>query len=162
MWNLGQEPALNETGMGICLKCGCWCAYSCEYGNAPHWVLCLVPPGEKRHFTPPQGQLWHIRPGKGISISRKGVVSGGEVRNHFSRKRSIVTGSRAKMAEMWDVNPSKSPDKPQTKVKLQSWCGSTACKCCLRHVHKDESWPRRLRVDPQLISLWGKGERRRI
>lgn len=23
------------------------------------------------------------------------------------------------------------PDKFHTKVKLQSWCGSTSCKCCL-------------------------------
>lgn len=49
----------------------------------------------------------------------------------------MMIGSRAKMGEMWCVNASESPDKLQTKVKLQSWFGSTACRCCLRHKDLD-------------------------
>lgn len=59
---------------------------------------------------------------------------------------------------MRDVNPSKFPDKAQTNVKQE-----LVWSCCLhmlpggRSVHEEESWPCRLRVDLQLISLWGKG-----
>lgn len=111
---------------GICLQCGCHVHFPVKYKCKEMLLtehLHLVLSGRK-------GILHLLRDSSDTSglaqglVFPKKTVQFREVRFETRRQGQVGRSVRCESEQF--------PHKFHTKVKLQSWCGSTSCKCCLK------------------------------